>query len=466
MRGGDVGGEALFSYVSCEARVPLDHPLRPIQKIVDEALGALTGEFEKLYAKFGRPSIPPEKLLRALLLQAFYSVRSERQLMEQLGYNLLFRWFVGLSLDAVVWDVTVFTKNRERLIAGDIASKFMAAVLNQERVKALLSDDHFSVDGTLIEAWASMKSFRPKDGSGEPPAPGRNGERDFHGEKRSNETHASITDPNARLYRKGPGQPAKLAYLGHVLMENRHALVVDTRLTLATGTAEREAGLEMVAARPGNHRITLGADKAYDVAGFVADLRAYNVTPHVAQNTKNRRSAIDRRTTRHPGYAVSGRIRKRIEEVFGWTKRLTENEMSDFSRLCKMVVSNQSSRHRMWTEITRRKHEREGQRYASDVTDAEWALIEPHMPAAKPLGRPRDTELRDVVDAILYIARTGCQWRMLPKDFPPFTTVQGYFYDWRDNGLFEKINFELLLQAREAAGREASLSAGVIDSQS
>src|SRR5258708_15477235 len=204
MRGGDVRSEALFSYLSCEARVPLDHPLRPIQKIVDEALGALTGEFDKLYAKFGRPSIPPEKLLRALLLQAFYSVRSERQLMEQLGYNLLFRWFVGLSLDAEVWDVTVFSKNRERLIAGDIASKFMAAVLNQEQVKALLSDDHFSVDGTLIEAWASMKSFRPKDGSGEPPAPGRNGERDFHGEKRSNETHASITDPNARLYRKEP----------------------------------------------------------------------------------------------------------------------------------------------------------------------------------------------------------------------------------------------------------------------
>jgi transposase len=336
MRGGDLRSEALFSYLSCEARVPLDHPLRPIQKIVDEALGALTGEFEKLYAKLGRPSIPPEKLLRALLLQAFYSVRSERQLMEQLGYNLLFRWFVGVSLDAVVWDVTVFTKNRERLIDGEIASKFMAAVLNQERVKTLLSDDHFSVEpapakagGTLIEAWASMKSFRPKslpsgndpgDGSGEPPAPGRNGERDFHGETRSNETHASLTDPDARLYRKAPGQPAKLAYLGHVLMENRHALVVDTRLTLATGTAEREAALEMVAACPGNHRITLGADKAYDVAEFVADLRAYNVTPHVAQNTTNRRSAIDGRTTRHPGYAVSGRVRKRIEEVFGWTK--------------------------------------------------------------------------------------------------------------------------------------------------
>ena len=320
MRGGDLRSEALFSYLSCEARVPLDHPLRPIQKIVDEALGALTGEFEKLYAKLGRPSIPPEKLLRALLLQAFYSVRSERQLMEQLGYNLLFRWFVGLSLDAVVWDVTVFTKNRERLIDGDIASKFMTAVLNQERVKTLLSDDHFSVDGTLIEAWASMKSFRPKDGSGEPPTPGRNGERDFHGEKRSNETHASVTDPDARLYRKGPGQPAKLAYLGHVLMENRHALVADARLTLATGTAEREAALERVAARPGNHRITLGADKAYDVGEFVADLREFNVTPHVAQNTTNRRSAIDGRTTRHSGYAVSGRVRKRIEAVFGWTK--------------------------------------------------------------------------------------------------------------------------------------------------
>lgn len=294
--------------------------MRAIREIVNEALAALSPAFEKLYAKSGRPSIPPEKLLRALLLQAFYSVRSERRLTEPLDDNLLFRWFVGLSRDAVVWDVTVFTKNRERLIAGDIAGQFMAAVLNQERVKALLSDEHFSVDGTLIEAWASMKSFRPKDGSGEPPEPGRNGERDFHGEKRRNQTHASTPDRDARLYRKGPGQPARLAYLGHVLMENRHALVVDTRLTLATGTAEREAALDMVAARPGNHRITLGADKAYDVAGFVADLRERNVTPHVAQNTTNRRSAIDARTTRHSGYAVSGRMRKRIEEAFGWSK--------------------------------------------------------------------------------------------------------------------------------------------------
>jgi transposase len=320
MRGWDMRSEVLFSYVNSDKRVPKDHPLRAILRIVDQPLVALSPEFDGLYAKFGRSSIPPERLLRALLLQAFYSVRSERQLMEQLEYNLLFRWFVGLSLDDEIWDVTVFTKNRERLIEGDIATKFMAAVLEQEAVKKLLSSDHFSVDGTLIEAWASMKSFRPKDGSGEPPASGRNGERDFHGEKRSNETHASTTDPDARLYRKSSGQPSKLAYLGHVLMENRHALVVDTRLTLATGTAEREAALEMVAARPGTHRITLGADKAYDVAEFVADLRDRKVTPHVAQNTANRRSAIDGRTTRHAGYTISQQVRKRIEEGFGWTK--------------------------------------------------------------------------------------------------------------------------------------------------
>jgi transposase len=288
--------------------------------IVDEALEVLSGAFEGLYAKSGRPSIPPEKLLRALLLQAFYSVRSERQLMEQLDYNLLFRWFVGLPMDAAIWDPTVFTKNRERLIEGDIATRFMAAVLGQPRVKTLLSDDHFSVDGTLIEAWASMKSFRPKDGGGTPPGPGRNGERDFHGEKRSNDTHASTTDADARLFRKGAGQASKLAYMGHVLMENRHGLAVDARLTRATGTAEREAALDMIRDRPGSHRKTLGMDKAYDAAGFVADLRVERVTPHPAQNTNGRRSAIDGRTTRHPGYAASLRIRKRIEEVFGWVK--------------------------------------------------------------------------------------------------------------------------------------------------
>src|SRR5947208_3871968 len=284
MRGGDAQTEALFSYVSCEARVPVDHPLRAIREIVNEALAALSPEFEKLYAKSGRPSIPPEKLLRALLLQAFYSGRSERQLMEQLDYNLLFRWFVGLSLDAAVWDVTVFTKNRERLIEGDIAAQFMAAVLNQERVKVLLSDDHFSVDGTLVEAWASMKSFRPKDGSGEPPAPGgRNREADFHGQKRSNETHASTTDSDARLYRKGPGKEAKLCFMGHALMENRNGLVVDACLTPADGHAERVAALHMIephADRP--QAITLGADKAYDAEDFVNELRSMTVTPHVA----------------------------------------------------------------------------------------------------------------------------------------------------------------------------------------
>jgi transposase len=320
MRGGDLNTGALFSYVSCEARVAKDHPLRAIREIVNAALAALSPTFEGLYARLGRPSIPPEKLLRALLLQAFYSVRSERQLMEQLDYNLLFRWFVGLALDAPIWDVTVFTKNRERLVEGEVAAKFMAAVLNQPRVKELLSSEHFSVDGTLIEAWASMKSFRPKDGSGAPPAAGGNGERDFHGEKRRNETHASTTDADARLYRKGPGQAAKLAYMGHVLMENRNGLAVDARLTLATGTAERKAALAMAGARSGNHRITLAADKAYDAAEFVAELRQRKVTPHVAQNTTNRRSAIDGRTTHHPGYALSMRCRKRIEEIFGWTK--------------------------------------------------------------------------------------------------------------------------------------------------
>jgi transposase len=299
---------------------PAEHPLRLIRAVVDEALEVLSPAFAELYARTGRPSIAPEKLLRALLLQAFYSVRSERQLIEQLDYNLLFRWFVGLAMDAPIWDVTVFTKNRERLLAGDVAARFMSAVLEQPRVKARLSDEHFSVDGTLIEAWAGLKSFRPKDGSGTPPGPGRNGERDFHGEKRRNETHASTTDPEARLYRKGPGRPARLAYLGHVLMENRSALAVDARLTLATGTAEREAALDMLSRRPGRRRLTVAADKAYDAAAFVAAARDCAVTPHVAQNLGNRRSAIDRRTTRHRGYDASQRLRKRIEEIFGWVK--------------------------------------------------------------------------------------------------------------------------------------------------
>jgi transposase len=334
MRGPDERSDSLFSYVSCEARVPGDHPLRPVRAIVDEALEVLSPDFERLYSKEGRPSIPPEKLLRALLLQAFYSVRSERQLIEQLDYNLLFRWFVGLSMDAAIWDVTVFTKNRDRLLAGDVAAKFMAAVLSQPRVRRLLSDEHFSVDGTLIEAWASMKSFRPKDGSGEPPGAGRNGERSFRGEKRGNDTHASTTDPEAKLYRKSDGQPSRLCFLGHTLVENRSGLVVAAQLTQASGTAEREAALGLIDSHRavtrsiGRRRITLAADKAYDVTAFVEALRARRVTPHIAidgnvrKSGKPRKTAIDKRTTRHPGYAVSQRLRKRIEEPFGWVKTI------------------------------------------------------------------------------------------------------------------------------------------------
>jgi transposase len=322
MRGGDVRTDGLFSYVSCEGRVPADHPLRRILLLVDAALADLSSEFAKLYAPIGRPSIPPEKLLRALLLQAFYSVRSERQLMEQLDYNLLFRWFTGLGIDDPVWDVTVFTKNRDRLLKGDIAAKFFQAVLCQPAVKALLSDEHFTVDGTLIEAWASTKSFKPKDGPGDGSPPGgggRNTERDFHGEKRSNATHASTTDPDARLIRRGRGKEAKLCHMGHLLMENQSGLIVDAVLTTASGTAERAAAEAMLTRQPGRHRLTLGADKGYDAADFVAAVRALNVTPHIAQNAK-RRSAIDGRTTRHLGYAVSQRIRKRVEEAFGWIK--------------------------------------------------------------------------------------------------------------------------------------------------
>jgi len=323
MRGGDDRTGSLFSYVDLEARVRGDHPLRTIRAIVNEALVALEREFAALYSLLGRPSIPPEKLLRAMLLQAFYSIRSERQLMERLEFDLLFRWFVGLGIDDPVWDHSVFSKNRDRLLEGDIAAKFLAAVLAQPRVKQLLSSEHFTVDGTLIEAWASMKSFRPRDGSDGPPAAGggRNTEADFHGRKRSNDTHASTTDPDARLYKKGRGKEAKLCFIGHGLMENRSSLLVDACLTPADGHAERVAGLAMIEPRADRPRsITLGADKGYDAEDFVNELRSMGVTPHVAQNTSGRRSAIDGRTTRHGGYAVSQRIRKRIEEAFGWIK--------------------------------------------------------------------------------------------------------------------------------------------------
>jgi transposase len=326
MRGREERSESLFSYVRLEERVPADHPLRPIRALADEVLAGLNGRFEALYSGMGRPSIPPEMLLRATLLQAFFSVRSERMLMEQIDYNLLFRWFVGLEMDAAVWHPTVFTHNRDRLLEADVARAFLSGLMALKPVKRLLSSDHFSVDGTLIEAWASMKSFRPKDGSGEPPGPGRNGERDFRKETRSNETHASTTDPDARLYRKSAGQESRLCFMGHALMENRNGLVVDATLTHATGTAEREATLTMLDRHPRRHRITLGADKAYDVRAFVGDLRARRVTPHIAINGavsksgKPRKTAIDGRTTRHPSYAISLRCRKRVEEVFGWIK--------------------------------------------------------------------------------------------------------------------------------------------------
>jgi len=326
VRGGDDRSGELFSYVDLEARVRRDHPLRAIRSIVNEALSALEREFAALYSPIGRPSIPPEKLLRAMLLQAFYSIRSERLLMERLEYDLLFRWFVGIGVDDAVWDHSVFSKNRDRLLEGDIAAKFLSAVLAQPKVTKLLSGHHFSVDGTLIEAWASMKSVKPRDGSDEPPAEGgggRNAEADFHGQKRSNETHASTTDPDARLYRKGQGKEAKLCFMGHGLMENRHGLLIDACLTLGDGHAERVAALHMIephADRP--QAITLGADKAYDAEDFINELRSMRVTPHVAQNMSGRRSAIDRRTTRHGGYAVSQRIRKRIEEAFGWIKTI------------------------------------------------------------------------------------------------------------------------------------------------
>lgn len=325
MRGSDQRSGTLFSYVDLEARVRPDHPLRTIRQLTDVALAALSGDFSALYAaRMGRPSIPPEMLLRAMLLQAFYSIRSERQLMERLEFDLLFRWFVGLGVDDPAWDHSSFSKNRDRLLAGEIAAKFLAAVLAQPRVKRLLSSDHFSVDGTLIEAWASMKSVKPKDQNGDqapPPAGGRNAEVDFKGQKRSNETHASTTDPEARLYRKGPGMEAKLCFIGHALMENRSALIVDTCLTSADGHAERIAALTMIEPRADRPKaISVGADKAYDTEDFVNELRSMNVRAHVAQNTSGRRSSIDRRTTRHAGYGMSQKIRKRIEEGFGWIK--------------------------------------------------------------------------------------------------------------------------------------------------
>ena len=324
MRGSDTQQSSMFSYLSPEERIPGNHPLRPIRMMVDAVLVVLSPCFERMYSAFGRPSIAPEKLLRALLLQIFYSVRSERLLMEQLNYNLLFRWFVGLNADEAVWDATVYTKNRERLLEGNIAEEFFAQVLEQARGAELLSDEHFSVDGTLIEAWASQKSFRPKEqGPKAPPEDPGNPTVDFHGEKRSNQTHESSTDPDARLARKSGGHEAKLAYCGNVMMENRNGLVVDTELLRCNGTAERDAALLMAERVEGGQRVTVAADKGYDTKEFVAEMRRMNVTPHVARNEKRSGgSAVDARTTRHAGYQISLRKRKRIEEVFGWLKTI------------------------------------------------------------------------------------------------------------------------------------------------
>jgi transposase len=335
MRGSDIRSGSLFSYVDLEQRVRADHPLRKIREIVNAALADLSADFDALYPpKVGRPSIPPERLLRAMLLQAFYGIRSERQLMERMEFDLLFRWFVGLGVDDAPWDHSGFSTNRDRLLEGDIAAKLLTTILAQPKVKRLLSSDHFSVDGTLIDAWASIKSFRKKDGGDhDVDGPGRNAGRNFHGEVCSNDAHESTTDPHARLYRKGDGQAAKLCFIGHALMENRNGLAVGGLIITAAGRAEREAALALLDQRGRSGRITLGAHKAYEVRQFIDDLRARGVIPHVAVDGhiritadgsgRPRSSAIDARTTRHAGYALSQRSRKRIEEIFGWIKVCT-----------------------------------------------------------------------------------------------------------------------------------------------
>jgi transposase len=322
MRGDDPRHDAMFSYVTPEARVRADHPLRPIRKMTDAALQRLSPRFDRLYSTLGRPSIPPEKLLRALLLQMLYSIRSERLLMEELDYNILYRWFVGLSLDDAVWDATTFTKNRDRLLDGDVADGFFAEVLAAIKADGLLSDEHFTVDGTLLEAWASHKSFKPKGGADRPPDDPKNPTVNFRGQTRRNDTHQSTTDPDARLYKKAVGREAKLGYLAHLLTENRHGLIIDTAVTAASGTAERDAAVVMLGELPlTTRRLTVAADKAYDTRAWVAAVRRMQITPHVAQNEFGYGgTAIDTRTTRHVGYRLSHRKRKLIEQAFGWLK--------------------------------------------------------------------------------------------------------------------------------------------------
>jgi transposase len=322
MRGDDQDTGGMFSYVSPEARVRSDHPLRPIRRMTDAALDRLSRRFDRLYSDIGRPSIPPEKLLRALLLQMLYTIRSERLLMEELDYSVLFRWFVGLGMDDPVWDATTFTKNRDRLLAGDVAEAFFQEVMAEARVAGLLSDEHFTVDGTLLEAWASQKSFRRRDTPPDVPDDPGNPTVNFRGEERKNDTHQSTTDPDARLYKKSTGSEARLVYLGHLLTENRHGLIVDALVTAATGTAERDAAVTMIGDLPDGDRVTIGGDKNYDTRDFVRRAREMGVTPHVAQypETARRGSAIDSRTTRHAGYEISQRKRKLVEQAFGWMK--------------------------------------------------------------------------------------------------------------------------------------------------
>jgi transposase len=323
MRGSDHQQGEVFSYLSPESRVRKDHPLRALRTMVDEVLGKLSPEFDRMYAKQGRPSIAPEKLLRAQMLQMLYSVRSERLLMEEIDYSILFRWFIGLNLDEEVWDATTFTKNRDRLLEADVAKQFLAEVVELARARSLVSDEHFSVDGTLLEAWASLKSYQRKEGKQSPPEDRGNPTVNFHGEKRSNQTHESKTDPEAKLARKGKGKEAKLSYSGNLLVENRNGLIVDALAWEANGTAERDTALLMLEQIPGDHSITVGGDKGFDTKDFVNECRHMRVTPHVAQNDgRPGGSAIDQRTTRHAGYRISQQKRKRIEECFGWLKTI------------------------------------------------------------------------------------------------------------------------------------------------
>lgn len=317
MRGNTNNQVTMLSLVTADQLVPEDHPIREIKPMVDNALRELSPIFARMYAETGRPSVPPEHLLKACLLIALYSVRSERQFCERLRYDLLFKWFLGLNIVDPAFDASTFSKNKERLLEHEIAREFLGVVLTEARRRRLLSEDHFTVDGTLLEAWASLKSFHPKDGNGGTATGEKNPSVDFHGEKRTNETHQSTTDPQARLAKKGPGKEAKLCFTGHVLMENRNGLVVDLSFTQATGTAEREAALEMLGHVPGAHRVTVGADKGYDTKDFVTSCRRMTITPHVARRET---SIVDARTTRHLGYQASQRIRKRVEEIFGWVK--------------------------------------------------------------------------------------------------------------------------------------------------